>query len=285
MKKITLLVALIAVISMNAQLTEGFEDITTLQDNGWTFLNVSDDPVNASVPDYQQGDEATFPAFEGPGNSYIGVNFNSTAGSIIDNWAILPSIELIDGDTFTFYTRTAAGSTFPDALQVRISMDGDSSTLPTATDLGSFTTLALDINPELAQGGYPEAWELQTVTIEGVPAATDVRIAFRYFVTDAGPAGNNSNFIGIDSVEVDSVLSLADNTIEGLSTFVANNALTINARNPLENVTIHAINGQVVVSQKLVNTTETIDISALPTGMYIASVQTEGQVETIKFVK
>ncbi len=83
----------------------------------------------------------------------------------------------------------------------------------------------------------------------------------------------------------DDALSLEDNIIEGLTSFVANNALTISARNPLENVTIHAINGQVVVSQKLANTTETINLSALSTGVYIATVETEGKVKAIKFVK
>ncbi len=87
------------------------------------------------------------------------------------------------------------------------------------------------------------------------------------------------------AITVGEVLSLEDNTIEGLTSLVANNALTINGRNSLENVTIHNLNGQVVVSQKLTNTTETIDLSALSTGMYIATVQTEGKVKSIKFVK
>ena len=86
-------------------------------------------------------------------------------------------------------------------------------------------------------------------------------------------------------IEVGAVLSLEDNLLEGLTSYVANNVLTINATNPLENVTIHTINGQVVVSQKLANTTETIDLGALSTGMYIATVETEGKVKAIKFVK
>lgn len=83
----------------------------------------------------------------------------------------------------------------------------------------------------------------------------------------------------------DETLSLEDNAIEGLNSYVANDALTITARSPLENVTIHNLNGQVVVSQKLNNTTETVNLSALSTGMYIATVQTEGKVQAIKFVK
>ena len=80
-------------------------------------------------------------------------------------------------------------------------------------------------------------------------------------------------------------LSLSDNTIEGLSSFVANNALTINARNPIENVTIHNIGGQEVISKRLNNTTEIIDLSSLSTGAYIASIQSEGITTAVKFVK
>ena len=80
-------------------------------------------------------------------------------------------------------------------------------------------------------------------------------------------------------------LSLEDNVIEGLSSYVANNALTINARNPLESIAIHNLSGQVVISTELTNATEIIDITSLSTGAYIASIQSEGTITAIKFVK
>lgn len=80
-------------------------------------------------------------------------------------------------------------------------------------------------------------------------------------------------------------LSLEDNIIEGLSSFVANNALTINARNPLENITIHNISGQAVISKKLSSSSETVDLNTLSTGVYIATIQTEGASTAIKFVR
>jgi hypothetical protein len=67
--------------------------------------------------------------------------------------------------------------------------------------VGDFTTLLLDINPTLASGGYPEVWTQYTVTISGVAAPTQGRFAFRYYVNDGGPAGNNSNYIGVDLFE------------------------------------------------------------------------------------
>ena len=71
----------------------------------------------------------------------------------------------------------------------------------TATDVGDFTTLLLDINPTYTVGGYPEVWTQQTVTVTGVPAATLGRLAFRYFVENGGPTGANSNYIGIDDFQ------------------------------------------------------------------------------------
>ncbi|WP_299763579.1 T9SS type A sorting domain-containing protein [uncultured Dokdonia sp.] len=80
-------------------------------------------------------------------------------------------------------------------------------------------------------------------------------------------------------------LSLEDNTIEGFSSFVSDNVLTLNARTPLEAVTIHSISGQKVISQKLSNTTETVNLNGLSTGVYIATVAVEGKLQAIKFVK
>ena len=59
----------------------------------------------------------------------------------------------------TFWTRTTTANPFPDRLQVRMSTAGASSNVgTTATDVGDFTTLLLDINPTYTVGGYPEVW-------------------------------------------------------------------------------------------------------------------------------
>jgi hypothetical protein len=76
-------------------------------------------------------------------------------------------------------------------------------TLP--EDLGDFTTLLLDINPTLTVGGYPEIWTQYSINISGVGAPTQGRFAFRYYVTNGGPSGANSNYIGVDLVEYGAV--------------------------------------------------------------------------------
>ena len=112
-------------------------------------------------------------------------------------------IGLANGDTISFWTRAVAASPFPDRLEVRLSIAGASTDVGTlATDVGDFTTVLLTVNPTLAAGGYPETWTQFTATLSGIPAATTGRFGFRYFVTDGGPAGNNSNYIGIDTVSL-----------------------------------------------------------------------------------
>jgi len=90
----------------------------------------------------------------------------------------------------------------------------------------------------------------------------------------------------IEAGDMGDELSLEDNVIEGLSTYVVNDALTINAINPIENVTIYNLSGQEVIARELNNTTEvSIDLNSLSTAAYIASIQSEGTITAIKFVK
>jgi len=199
--------------SVKAQaFTENFDDITTLTASGWIQQNNSA-PAGAN-PVWFQGtpttatpDPGPFNAFNGAVNAYIAVNFASTAGGtgIISNWLVAPNRTFRNGDVFQFYTRKptiGAGQTdYPDRLEVRMSTNGASTNVGTgATATGDFTTLLLSINPTLVTNVYPQVWTLCTITIAGLPAPTSGRIAFRYFVTNAGPTGANSDYIGVDNV-------------------------------------------------------------------------------------
>ena len=177
---------------------EGFDDIDILP--GWVTINHSE-PLGPNG--WFQGNDGVFPAFDGLSVAYIGANFYNGGGeATISNWLLTPEVGLQDGDTLTFYTRTVELSAFPDRLQVRMSTNGSSINVgTTATDVGDFTNLLLDINPTYTMGGYPEAWTQFTINISGVTAGTSGRLAFRYFVEDGGPEGTRSNYIGIDRVQ------------------------------------------------------------------------------------
>ena len=183
-----------------ASFSEGFDDITVLPGQGWFFQNNSS-PLG--LTNWFQGNSAVFPAHAGAPTAYIAANFNNTAGvGTISNWMLTPVLNLANGDTISFWTRTPAGSIWPDRLELRLSTAGASTNVGSGPlDVGDFTTLLLSVNPTLAVGGYPEAWTQFSATLSGIPAGATGRIAWRYFVTDGGPSGNNSNYIGIDTVE------------------------------------------------------------------------------------
>ncbi len=165
---------------------------------GWSVNNLSS-PIG--VVTWNQGSaNGVFPSHAGAG--YASVNFNSGSGvSTLSNWMFAPSVLMKNGDQFTFWTRAATGGgVFPDRLQVRLNTNNTGTNVgATATSVGDFTTLLLDINPTYSTTGYPEAWTQYTVTMSGLPTAgIGGVIAFRYFVENGGPAGANSNYIGID---------------------------------------------------------------------------------------
>ena len=190
----------LGVANVRAQaITEGFTDITTLPAAGW-FTQNNSTPVGTTT--WFQGNPAVFPAQAGATNSYIGANFNATTGTnTISVWLLTPNRTFNNGDVIKFWTRNPTGNPFPDRLEVRLSTNGASTNVGTGpTGIGDFTTLLTTINPDLTVGGYPEVWTEFTLTLSGLPAGgASGRVAFRYFVTDGGPSGDNSNFIGIDT--------------------------------------------------------------------------------------
>jgi len=189
-------------------LVEGFENVASLQANpSWTFRNNSTNAQNL----WRQGSagpNSIGPAPEGSATSYALANFMDTAstatsGAIISNWLITPAVLYANGDAISFFTRTAPGSPFPDRLEVRFSANGTSDDVGTTpSSVGDFTNVLLTINPDLLPGNYPEDWTPFTLTLSGLTAPTTGRVAFRYFVSDAGANGINSNIVGLDSLHI-----------------------------------------------------------------------------------
>ncbi|MGG9961411.1 choice-of-anchor J domain-containing protein [Ferruginibacter sp. SUN106] len=179
---------------------------------GWPIQNLSN-PVG--LTNWSQTNSLVFAPQSGAG--FASANFNNTSGvGTISDWMFAPQVTFKNGDKFSFYTRTTTG-TFPDRLQLRQSTNGASVNVGTSeTSVGDFTTLLLDINPTLTGTGYPTAWTQYTVTMSGLPAAgVSGRLAFRYFVTGGGPAGANSDFIGIDNAVYTSFTTINPTTCTG----------------------------------------------------------------------
>jgi len=206
----------------SAQITEGFDNISLLPGAGWSFQNLSSAPLGSAQP--FQGNDTVFPSQSGAANSYAGFNFQATAGTVgnetISAWMLTPEIPIDNGSLISFYTRTVTGNPFPDRLQVRLSTAGSSTNVGgTPTSVGDFTDLLLDINPLLLTGpsNYPEIFTQFNISLTGLGGPTTGRVAFRYFVTNAGPNGANSNYIGIDTLSITPVPEPTSLALAGLA--------------------------------------------------------------------
>lgn len=306
MKKLLLSILFIFVATTNYaqnQFAFGFEGTTAqMIAAGWQSTNQSV-PAGASVWTIPATAPTTTFAGGAQGGTPISfalVNFNSTTGdNTISNWLISPSVNIQNGDIVTFYTKLgrniAAGgeALFADNLELRLSTNGDFSANPStgSSDLGDFTTLAVEINPALDLTTYPTTWTQFSYTVTGLSGPTDCKLGFRYFVTNGGPAGANSDIIGIDTFSVDRPLAKTEDFFASNFSIYPNPAkstINLNSKNGVQinKVQILDINGRVVNEINPSNVSEIqINISELNAGVYFVKAQSENGVGTTKIVK
>ncbi|MBZ0199717.1 MAG: choice-of-anchor J domain-containing protein, partial [Ignavibacteriaceae bacterium] len=162
----------------------GDNTVPGIQARGWYF----DDVDGAGLTTTFQGNSTVFAAYEGPPEGYLGENFNGAfnGGLLIDQWLISPEVSVSAGDTLKFWQRSPDASLYPDHLQVWIS-----------TTAGT-TAAAFDVQIGAFDGSTTGWWQY----VQTFPAGGTVRFAVRYYVTNGGPNGNESDFIGLDYFEV-----------------------------------------------------------------------------------
>jgi len=310
MKKALLLFLLIPFcgISQN-QFSFGFDSApAAMTVAGWQFTNQSAPlgastwvnatftvPLNGAI--FGSGNVNTVPVGQAGGNnSFALVNFNSTTGAgTISNWLITPDITVENGDVVTFYSRKGTDGTtdFPDRLELRMSTAGITVVPSTGpTDVGTFTTLGVSINPNLALGFvYPKVWTQYTYTVSGLSGPTAVKLAFRYFVTNGGPAGDNSDLIGIDTFSVDRPAASAQSFFAAHFSMYPNpakNELNLAVKNGLSinEIRVIDLNGRIVKTvQSGFETEMQINVSDLTTGVYMINIKTDEGTATSKFIK
>jgi hypothetical protein len=193
------------------QLTEGFEG--TYPPTGWVVRNQST-TIGTNTACWNQF-TGTTPWATHTGNGQTGANFNCTTGAnTISGWLLTSQMtNLQNGQQVMFWTRKNSPDQFPDRLEARLCLDttpdscgAAGSTGVTSTDVGNFTTLLVSVNPTLVTGVYPTVYTQFSATLSGLPAGANAgRVAFRYFVTNGGPTGANSDLISIDDVNVSPV--------------------------------------------------------------------------------
>ena len=201
-RRLGVALAALAGLEAHAQpLVEPFDNVATLVPSGWHIQNNSEP---SGLMGYFQGTVATFPAQASAG--YMAADYRSVGElGTISNWLVLPTRTMNNGDALSFWTRTITPPAYADRLQVRLSTSGASTNVGvTSTETGDFSALLLDINPTYlvhGTGSYPTEWTQFVVVLSGLPGPISGRLAFRYFVQNAGASGGRSDYIGIDTVE------------------------------------------------------------------------------------
>lgn len=225
------------------------------------------------------GNPTTFTALTGADSSYLAVNYSSVDSmGTISNWLLTPEMNLENGNVFRFYTRTESHD-FADRLQVYLSKDGSGTDVGnTPTSVGTFSTLLLDINSTLSTTGYPAVWTAYTVTLSGVTGNATGRFGFRYFVTSGGLYGDNSNYIGIDSVTYFAPVYVGIKPVKANTVAVSvypnpfKNELIINGTNG--KAEIYDVLGNLALKTELENG-KAINTSALEKGIYMVRIINE----------
>lgn len=304
MRKILLLASFLSLVSLGAQTnvySYGFDTAFTT----WTTSNQST-PVTTTLwtkatytaplanPLFGSGNITTVPeGHQGGSNSFALVNYTSTSGAgTISNWLFTNAIDVKNGDIVSFYTRKGTDGTtdYPDRLELRYAL-ASGATLPStgASDVGSFTNLGVSVNPNLVDGFvYPKIWTKYSFTVTGVGnTPVPVRFAFRYYVADGGPDGNNSDLIGIDTFSIDrTVLATNEVTLNDKTISVYPNPTTdyifIKSADKFSNIEVFDIAGKKV---EITTEGDKINVKHLSTGSYIISMESKGNKVFQKFIK
>ena len=293
MKKITFLAALFTFFAMNAQTTL-FEDDFEAYDNfiiadvgDWTLIDF-DQLGTYGFNGYSWPDKYTPKSFmvfnstatSPPLNPTADSDFRARSGektmtsfaAVINgtinannDWMISPKITLGSGGNLLSFWAKAAHATYPDEIfHVWIST--------VDTNPNNFTELASNLTPQVID------WEEFTFDLDAY-AGQDVYIATNHV------ASNQFGF-QIDDFKVTSdVLSVDDMIFKGFKFSVENNVLNLASNISMNSVSLYNMLGQQVASQKLSNTKESVNISELKSGVYIATVSIEGATKSFKIVK
>jgi hypothetical protein len=229
-------------VQPSASFVEEFDSVGNLTKKGWVFKNNSF-PIGQSG--WRQGryEAATgvqykfvapvsvygFPAYSANNSPNDFISCDVTAGNDVNGsadinaWLISPQLPMRNGDSIIFYTRAvfdAAYSVYTkDRMQVRANFTDGTANVggSSATSVGSFTRVLLDINPNYlandpagntpAVPGYPRSWTRYKIVLSGVPrdSIRTGRFAFRYMAVDAGIFGGTSganypSVVGVDSL-------------------------------------------------------------------------------------
>jgi len=268
MKKITFIFILLIGIVGFAQQQVYFTDFTDDTYPGWIFYDEDGDGNN-------WGDQNQIEDGMGGFITPPSLISRSWQGSPLtpDNWAVSPAIDLTNASgtiDLEYITQVAAQSWDEEKYSLYIS---------TSDDINTLTTLTADFTETLGDAGDTGTPVTHNFDLSGFAGQT-VYVVFRHWdCTD-------EDFLAIHSVEV-TAQTLDVDTFEAsnFNYFVdSRNTLNLSANQALDEVSLHNLLGQNVLSQKLGSNNESIDLNGLTSGVYLTKVQINGSSKTFKIV-
>ena len=292
MKKITLLAAVFVAFTMNAQVTIWEESFEDYEDFDIEILGAYQWDLDESL---------TYGAlnFDFENEEYVGtaIVFNSSAMTdadpsdpqdrtiwnartgekglymiaatslLNDDYIITPRIDLtsVNAAQFSFWAKSLTDAYGLERFHVLLST--------TSSNYFDFT-VELSDGELLAPLEYTE-YSYDLSDYEGQM----VYLAIHYVAQDSFV------FQMDDFLVQGNILSIEDNLFNNFNHYITNNNLVMSASSSLENIQLYNLLGQEVFSKSLSNTNETINISSLDTGIYIAKVSIQGKSKSFKIVK
>ena len=272
MKKLLFSILLASVFG-NAQTSvynESFENITNLQDAGWTMYN------DNNIPYGTYG--TTFP------NAWNVVNWQVESGNIVatspswfvtiaqaDRWLVSPAITLPanSANSLAFFARAHEGTPYDDGFKLKIST--------TNTAKSSFTNIL-----SVAHAVFAPISDLTPYTVD--LSAYKGQTIYLAWVNDY----TNGNLLSIDDIDITTTPLMAVNDVNKNNLTVYPNPtadyFSINNVKDVVSVKIYDLSGKVVKSQ-LESVNDKFDISSLEKGIYTVSIKTKSGVVTKKIIK
>lgn len=281
MKKITLLAAIFAVFAMNAQTSLFSDDFDSETVDATTYTNWTATDVDGDGENWEVFDA------DGTGNTWIfsglGADSDSWEGTpfMPDQFLTTTSPIAITGTgatlTYQVGTYQTNGTFLEDRYQIYLTTSNDPAVIVNSTPIRD--AQVGDLMTAAAGDGSDSAVEI----VEDISAFEGqvVYLTFRHFDTF------DHNSVLIDNVDLSvATLSVDDQVFNNFSYLVdANDNLRLTANTSMDNVQLYNVLGQQVVSQKLSSNNESINLSSLQSGVYIATVTIEGQNKSFKIVK
>ncbi len=274
MKKITLLFITFLVCGLsNSQSVVWSDNFDDEDISDWTLTDSDGDTNN-------WGDTFTVGPTGGPPVTPVSLISRSWSGAALipDNWVVSPAINLTGASgtiTVEWVTQVAAQSWDEEKYSIHVG---------TSDDITILINSATSMTETLGDAGNTGTPAPKSLDISSLAGEAIVYIAFRHWdCTD-------QDFISIDDLVVNAATLLSINEFDtnSFSHSYSKDLKTLKLESSnmaMTGVEIYSILGQNVISKSLSNTTESIDISSLNDGVYLAKVNIDGNFKTIKFVK